>query len=72
MKRVYIGGKRYRRSEISPEQQQLEQLLQNEKRLTSEWYLRMSGQVPWAPGERDRYSQDFETLSSSIRVLQQA
>ena len=41
----------------------LEGLLSREKRLTAEWYARMSGEKPWMDGER-------ETLDASMARLE--
>ena len=49
---------------------ELEQIIQEQKRLTERWYLRMSGAKPWQPGERELMDQKFEAQNITIRGLQ--
>lgn len=48
----------------------LERVIQEQKRLTERWYLRMSGDAPWKPGERELMDKKFEAQNITIRGLQ--
>jgi aminoglycoside/choline kinase family phosphotransferase len=48
----------------------LEELLQQEKKLTAKWYARMSGEVPWMQGEKQGYDAVFASLSAKIKARQ--
>jgi hypothetical protein len=54
----------------TPEEFELSANLQEQKRLTELWYLRMSGAAPWQPGERELMDQKFEAQNITIRGLQ--
>lgn len=68
--RVYLHGKSVRRSELTPTQVEIEVLLAEEKKLTREWYLRMSGEVLWGNTRREEYSSRFEAIEREVRTLQ--
>jgi len=44
----------------------LEDLLQQEKKLTTKWYARMSGEVPWMEGEKAGFDMVAERLAARI------
>jgi hypothetical protein len=44
--------------------------LTNERKLNEAFYKRMSGEIPWAPGERAQYEQYFAGYSERIKALQ--
>ena len=46
--------------------EELADLLREEKHLTARWYERISGQVPWKPGERERIDAKSDELSAQI------
>lgn len=68
--RVYIHGKSVKRSQLTPIQVEIEELLTEEKRLTREWYLKMSGEMPWGNTSRAEYASRFESIEGSVRALQ--
>jgi hypothetical protein len=43
--------------------------LAEDKQLTAAWYSRMSGQLPWMPGERKMFSDKFNQLTLKIKQL---
>jgi hypothetical protein len=53
----------------SPQEQELAFLQKREKNLTAEWYLKMSGKIPWKDGERDWFSNTFEEISKQIYAI---
>ena len=52
-------------------EKRLGQLLSKEKRVTQEWYWRMSGERSWGKWTRDYFTQEFALLSLEIRSLQE-
>jgi len=44
----------------------LEDLLRKEKMLTAYWYQRISGAVPWKPGERETLNAEMDALSMQV------
>lgn len=52
-----------KRSKIDPE---LDWLLQEEKKLTADWYNRMSGQIEWSSGEHEAFAVRFAELDRRI------
>lgn len=50
--------------------EELVELLDREKRITAQWYLKMSGEVGWEPGEREVFSRTFQSLSHEIRRVE--
>jgi hypothetical protein len=44
--------------------------LSAERKLNEAFYRRMSGEIPWAPGERSQYEQYFAGYSARIKALQ--
>jgi hypothetical protein len=55
-----------------PEDKDLYDLLTAERNLQAEWYARMSGQKPWADGERQKFADQFCEFSKKIRELQKS
>ena len=49
--------------------QELEDALLEERRVTALVYDRMSGRVPWGPGERERLNARIDELSARINPL---
>jgi len=43
--------------------------IREEQKLTALWYSKMSGQVPWNDGERDRFQRRFDALAEQIYRL---
>lgn len=46
----------------------LDRLLLEDKSLTAKWYERMSGQIPWNPGEREKIETASEELAKKINA----
>lgn len=65
-KKVFINGKSVRMDQLTPQQIELERLLRNEKKLTTEWYARISGAIPWASGERERMAELQDRIAMQI------
>lgn len=51
------------------ENEALNTAIREEKMLTREWYLRMSLQVPWKPGQRESFAARFDALDREIDRL---
>ena len=52
--------------------EELEKALYEEKKLTSRWYERISGNAPWGPGEREKINELMDSLSVKIsRLIQE-
>ena len=43
------------------------QFTKDEAKLTKDWYARMSGIIPWKPGERESYLGIFGRIENQIR-----
>jgi hypothetical protein len=43
--------------------------LTEQKNLTAGWYLRMSGQIPWKPNERELLEAKFERQNLNIHGM---
>lgn len=54
---------------VDPKDQELNNLLTQEKNLTAAFYNRMSGVIPWAEGERAEFEVRFATFSAKIKTL---
>lgn len=48
---------------------ELQQKIREDKMLMREFYLRMSGQVAWKPGEKQAMMDKFEKLNAEIASL---
>ena len=48
---------------------ELENALYEERKLTARWYERMSGQSPWEPGGKDRIYSLMEALAAKVNRL---
>ena len=51
------------------ENEKLNNAIREEKQLTAVWYSKMTGDVPWNEGERERFSRRFEAIEAQIRRL---
>lgn len=51
---------------------ELEESLFAERALTRRWYQRISGEIPWSPGERERLYAAIEAQSANVdRLIQE-
>lgn len=69
---VYLTGERTqimsKKRKYSTGDEFLDNLLWAEKMLTFKWYQRISGEVPWKPGEREQINALAADLASQINV----
>lgn len=68
--KVYIHGKSVRKSQLTARQREIEELLKEEKRLTHEWYQRMSRETPWGNRTRAEYQSFFDQISEAVKALE--
>lgn len=47
----------------------LESALKQERLLTANWYARMSGQIAWKPGEREKLYAEMDAKSVEVNDL---
>lgn len=55
----------WRRNETKAQEDYNRALLED-KLLTAVWYRKMSGELPWNPGEREEYDRRFKESSENI------
>jgi hypothetical protein len=49
---------------------ELELELTADKKITAEWYTRMSGAVAWQPGEKEAFYGEMDSIADAIRSQQ--
>ena len=46
--------------------EELERLLKIERNLTARWYTRISGEIPWTDGERERLAATMDAATMEV------
>lgn len=67
--KVFINGKKVRFDSLTAREVELHSLLHAERKNTALWYSKISGQVPWMPGERESVQAKFEAMCVKIDQL---